>query len=162
MAPGSARSSQGGGGPRGGGGGPAPAACLLEVPRGREPAVEGVLGDRLQWVVVERFEHARAALGYLEREGAGSAPFLPLETLPAGEAPLDDSEEVRWATRLVGGPHPALLRYLLGRVGVVAHLDQAATLWRRNGVVAAYVTPAGGGLSPPGGGPRGRRRGGAG
>jgi chromosome segregation protein len=134
-------------------------ADLLEVPRGLETAVEGVLGDRLQWVVVERFEHARAALGYLEREGAGSATFLPLETLPAAEAPLDDSEEVRWATRLVGGPHPALLRYLLGRVGVVAHLDQAETLWRRNGVVATYVTPAGEVLSPTGRLTGGRRNG---
>ena len=58
-------------------------ADLLEVPSGLEAAVEGVLGERLQWVVVERFEHARAALGYLEREGAGPATFLPLETLPA-------------------------------------------------------------------------------
>jgi hypothetical protein len=58
-------------------------ADLLEVPNGLEAAVEAVLGDRLQWVVVERFEHARAALGYLEREGAGAATLLPLETLPA-------------------------------------------------------------------------------
>src|SRR6185295_9857968 len=57
-------------------------ADLLEVPSGLEAAVESVLGERLQWVVVERFEHARAALGFLEREGAGPATFLPLETLP--------------------------------------------------------------------------------
>ena len=45
--------------------------------------MEAVLGDRLQWMVVVRFEHARAALGYLERQGAGAATLLPLETLPA-------------------------------------------------------------------------------
>ncbi len=125
-------------------------ADLLEVPSGLETAVEGVLGERLQWIVVERFEHARAALGYLERGEAGSATFLPLETLPADGHGIEDSDEVRWAARLVGGPHPALLRYLLGRVGVVAHLDQAETLWRRNGVIATYVTPAGEVLSPAG------------
>ena len=43
--------------------------------------MEAVLGDRLQWVIVERFEHARAALTYLEREGAGAATLLALETL---------------------------------------------------------------------------------
>ena len=58
-------------------------ADLLEVPAGLEAAVESVLGDRLQWVVVERFTEARAAVAYLERERAGSATFLPLETLPA-------------------------------------------------------------------------------
>src|SRR5262245_17178402 len=125
-------------------------ADLLEVPNGLEEAVEAVLGDRLKWVVVERFEHARAALGYLEREGAGSATLLPLETLPSPATLPEDSGEVSWAARLVGGPRPALLHYLLGRVGVVAHLDQAETLWRRNGVVATYVTRSGEVLSPTG------------
>ncbi len=125
-------------------------ADLLEVPNGLEAAVEAVLGDRLQWVVVERFEHARAALGYLEREGAGAATLLPLETLPPAAALPEDSGEVTWAARLVGGPRPALLHYLLGRVGVVSHLDQAETLWRRNGVVATYVTRSGEVLSPSG------------
>jgi len=125
-------------------------ADLLEVPNGLEAAVEAVLGDRLQWVVVERFEHARAALGYLEREGAGAATLLPLETLPPATALPEDSGEVSWAARLVGGPRPALLHYLLGRVGIVSHLDQAETLWRRNGVVATYVTRSGEVLSPSG------------
>jgi chromosome segregation protein len=136
-------------------------ADLLEVPNGLEAAVEAVLGDRLQWVVVERFEHARAALGYLEREGAGAATLLPLETLPAPATLPEDSGEVSWAARLVGGPWPALLHHLLGRVGVVAHLDQAETLWRRNGVIATYVTRSGEVLSPSGrltGGHRGSER----
>ena len=136
-------------------------ADLLEVPNGLEAAVEAVLGDRLQWVVVERFEHARAALGYLEREGAGAATLLPLETLPVPGTLPDDSGEVSWAARLVGGPRPALLHYLLGRVGIVSHLDQAETLWRRNGVVATYVTRSGEVLSPSGrltGGHRGSER----
>jgi len=38
---------------------------------GLEAAVEAVLGDRLQWVVVERFEHARAAV--IEAEAAEEA-----------------------------------------------------------------------------------------
>jgi chromosome segregation protein len=134
-------------------------ADLLEVPPGLEAAVEGVLGERLQWVVVERFEHARAALGHLEREGAGPATFLPLETLPANGSTPEDSRDVRWASRLIGGPQPGLLRYLLGRVGVVDHLDQAERLWRRNGVVATYVTPAGEVLYPTGRLTGGRRDG---
>ncbi len=81
-------------------------ADLLEVPSGLEAAVEGVLGERLQWVVVERFEHARAALGYLEREGAGPATFLPLETLPGNGTPPDDSADVRWASLSSAAPSP--------------------------------------------------------
>jgi chromosome segregation protein len=123
---------------------------LLEVPTGLEKAVEAVLADRLQWVVVERFEHARAALGFLGREGAGAATLLPLETLPAPEAVPEDSSEIRWAERLVGGSRRELLHYLLGGVAIVGHLDQAESLWRRNGVVATYVTPSGEVLSPTG------------
>ena len=125
-------------------------ADLLEVPPGLEVAVEAVLGDRLQWIVVERFEHARAALGYLGSEDAGAATLLPLETLPSPAALPDDSSELHWAARLVSGPRPELLSYLLGRVGLVPHLDFAEMLWRRNGVVATYVTPSGEVLSPTG------------
>jgi chromosome segregation protein len=125
-------------------------ADLLEVPTGLERAVEAVLGDRLQWVVVERFEHARAALSFLGREGAGAATLLPLETLPAPEAVPEDSSEIRWAARQVGAARRELLHYLLGGVGIVGHLDQAESLWRRNGVVATYVTPSGEVLSPTG------------
>jgi chromosome segregation protein len=125
-------------------------ADLLDVPSGLETAVEAVLGDRLQWVVVERFEQARAALGYLGREGAGAATLLSLETLPAPPAVPDDSPDLSWAARRIGGARPELVGYLLGRVGMVAHLDQAEALWRRNGVVATYVTPSGEVLAPVG------------
>jgi chromosome segregation protein len=125
-------------------------ADLLEVPSGLETAVEAVLGDRLQWVVVERFEHARAALGYLDREGAGAATLLPLETLPPAAIVPEDSSDVSWAARLVSGTRRELVSHLLGRVGVVSHLDQAESLWRRNGVVATYVTRSGEVLSPTG------------
>jgi chromosome segregation protein len=125
-------------------------ADLLEVPAGLEAAMEAVLGDRLQWVVVERFEQARAALGYLAREGAGAATLLPLETLPPPAELPEDGDGIRWAARLVSASRPALLAHLLGRVGVVSHLDDAEALWRRNGIVATYVTRAGEVLSPTG------------
>src|SRR5205807_1357854 len=59
--------------------------------------------------------------------------------------------------RAIGGPAPSLVHHLLGQVAVVDHLDAAEALWRRNGVVATYVTPAGEVLSPAG-----RLRGGSG
>src|SRR5213594_350333 len=125
-------------------------ADLLEVPLELETAVEAVLGDRLQWVVVERFEQARAALSYLGREGAGAATLLPLETLPPPPDLPEDSPDISWAARLVGGSRAELVSYLLGRVGMVSHLDQAESLWRRNGLSATYVTRSGEVLAPTG------------
>jgi len=125
-------------------------ADLLDVPSGLERAVAAVLGDRLQWVVVDRFEHARAAVEYLQTTHAGPATFLPLEHLPTRGGPPADDNGVRWAARSVSASSPDLIHYLLGQVGVVDHLDHAESLWRRNGVVATYVTPAGEVLSPAG------------
>src|SRR5439155_1329742 len=125
-------------------------ADLLEVPPGMERAVEAVLGERLQWVVVERFEHARAAVAYLREHALGSATFLPLEYLPATFAPVPDDNGARWVTRSVTAPAAGLVHHLLAQVAVVAHLDEAEALWRRNGVVATYVTPEGEVLGPTG------------
>ena len=132
-------------------------ADLLDVPAGLERAIEAVLGERLQWVVVERFEDARAAVAYLRAHDAGTATFLPLEHLPRTFEPIPDDNGVHWAARAVTAAREGLAPYLLGRVAIVEHLDRAEALWRRNGVVATYVTPIGEVL-----GPTGRLRGGAG
>jgi chromosome segregation protein len=125
-------------------------ADLLEVPSGMERAIEAVLGERLQWVVVERFEHARTAVAYLRDHGLGAATFLPLEHLPATSAPGPDANGARWVSRSVGATAPRLVQHLLGQVAIVDHLDEAEALWRRNGVVATYVTPGGEVLGPTG------------
>ncbi|MBI4561289.1 MAG: chromosome segregation protein SMC, partial [Candidatus Rokubacteria bacterium] len=131
-------------------------ADLLEVPAWLELAVEAVLGERLTWVVMERFEDAKAALAFLGEREAGPATFLPLETLPAGNGLPDDQDNLRWAAPLVGSPHANLLHYLLGRVVVVSHLAEAEALWRRNGSPATYVTLSGEVLSATGRLSRGR------
>ena len=113
-------------------------ADLLDVPPGLERAIEAVLGERLQWVIVERFDDARAAVSYLREHGAAAATFLPLEHVPpVGHVPPDNG--LRWAARAV-----------TGGAALVDHFDQAEALWRRNGVVATYVTPAGDVLAPTG------------
>ncbi len=153
-------------------------ADLLDVPPDLERAVEAVLGERLEWIVVERFEQARAAVAYLEHHRAGAATFLPLETMNHGQrrgappmplpeaqhtfpGPSEDGAEPshapHWVAQRVSARAPRLLEYLLGNVAIVEHLDQAEALWRRNGVVATYVTPHGEVLTPTG-----RLRGGTG
>jgi chromosome segregation protein len=124
-------------------------ADLLEVPGELERAVEAVLGERLQWIVVERFEHARSAVAYLRSINAGAATFIPLEHLPAGP-PTPSDNGVRWIAGRVGARWGGLVPYLLDHVALVGHLDEAEDLWRRNGVVATYVTPAGEVLAPSG------------
>jgi chromosome segregation protein len=132
-------------------------ADLLEVPPQLERAVEAVLGERLEWVVVESFAQAREAVAYLKSGNAGEATFLPLEHLPGPNGLQPEDNGIRWVERQVSGFAPNLLHYLLRRVALVEHLEQAEALWRRNGVVATYVTPDGEVLTPTG-----RLRGGSG
>ncbi len=124
-------------------------ADLLDVPPELERAVEAVLGERLEWVVVERYEHARAAVAYLQEQGAGAATFLPLEHLPPAEA-MPDEDGARCLARHVTACNDSLVHFLLGQVAVVDHLDQAERLWRENPVMATYVTPHGEVLAPTG------------
>jgi chromosome segregation protein len=133
-------------------------ADLIEVPPDLERAVEAALGERLEWVVVERFDQAREAVAYLKSQGAGAATFLPLENLAAGQHNGNgNGDGLRWMAEHVATAEPSLLQYLLGHVAIVEHLDEAEALWRRNGRVAIYVTPHGEVL-----GPTGRLRGGTG
>src|SRR5438552_1951828 len=108
----------------------------------------------------------RATVEYLATRRAGAATFVPLEHLQNGGSrgapPISPHGEaanpaLAWVARAIGGPAPSLVHHLLGQVAVVDHLDAAEALWRRNGVVATYVTPAGEVLSPAG-----RLRGGSG
>ena len=62
-------------------------ADLLEVPAGLERAVEAVLGERLQWVVVERFEDARAAVTSCARSTRGRPRSFPSITCLGLRAP---------------------------------------------------------------------------
>src|SRR5262245_59339936 len=127
-------------------------ADLLDVPRELERAVEAALGERLQWVVMETFEAAKAALGYLGRSGGGQATFLPLDWLNGSpEAHVGtDPGVVGLAEALVASGHPRLVANLLGTVVVVRDLGAAERLYAQNGNGTSFVTVGGEVLSPPG------------
>ena len=127
-------------------------ADLLDVPRELERAVEAALGEKLQWVVMETFETAKAALGYLGRNGGGQATFLPLDWLngtPEAHVGTDPGV-VGLAEALVASGHPRLVANLLGSVVVVRDLGSAERLYSQNGHDTSFVTVGGEVLSPPG------------
>ena len=127
-------------------------ADLLDVPRDLEHAVEAALGERLQWVVMETFEAAKTALGYLGRSGGGQATFLPLDWLNGNPTVHvgTDPGVVGLAEALVASGHPRLVANLLGSVVVVRDLGAAERLYAQNGHGASFVTVEGELLGPPG------------
>jgi len=126
-------------------------ADLLDVPPDLERAVEAVLAERLAWVVVERFDQARAAVTFLQERGAGAATFLPLECLSSASDPFPEDDGVRWIGHRVTAPRESLVHFLLGQsiiwirrrpsgggtVSARRTSRRTARCWRRRGDYAA-------------------------
>ena len=109
-------------------------ADLLQVPAGLELAIEVAMGGRMQWVLTEHEQAARAAVQHLKQHG-GRATFLPRTLLRTfRERERDWNKEpgvVGVARRLVQLPAcPEALPTLLGETLVMENLEAALALAR--------------------------------
>lgn len=130
-------------------------ADFIEAPRDLEKALTAVLGERLQYVVVQGHEEGVEAVEYLKRESAGRGGFIPRRferrngaapVMPSGPdviAPLLGLVEVKEGYRDVA-------EYLLGDVAVVRDLESGLGLWRSNGSGHSLVTLDGEVIEPMG------------
>jgi chromosome segregation protein len=131
-------------------------ADILQSPPRYETAVQAVLGDRLQSVVVRSQDAGLAAVDYLKTEAEGRSSFIPL-SLRGDPHPSDTSKVLGPG---VIGPMRSLLdfkqeyesvvKYLLGDVIVVEDLSTAMNVWTANGNKATLVTLEGDVLEPEG------------
>jgi len=118
----------------------------LDVDRAYEQAVEGALGDLLEYIVVPTHADAARALAQVRARGAGRCGFVVLESPSPSTAhatPAAPPDGVRLLTDLirVGGAHGEPIRRALGHVWLADSFVAAAALARSTG--ATVVTPAG-------------------
>ena len=129
-------------------------ADYLDVPREYETAVEAVLGEKLQYVLVHSQQDGVEAIDYLHQHSLGRGSFIPLEVRNCAEKipPLDHLREaVRLIERVgVRENYRAVAEYLLGDVLLIPDLKNGVDLWRRNGFRGTFVTAAGDIISPQG------------
>ncbi len=125
----------------------------IEVPREFEVAVEAVLGEKLQYVVVRSQEDGIQAIDYLKTHSTGRGSFIPLEV----RSPLSvqSPEYLAGAVRLIDqvtikDDFRNIAAYLLGDVLLIPNLESGISLWRRNGFRGTFVTPDGDIISPHG------------
>jgi chromosome segregation protein len=120
-------------------------ADYLDVEPAYERAVEASLGDLLQYVVVERHEHASEGLSLVRGADAGRCGFVVLD--PDGETAAEPaalradgvvpvSDVVR-----VSGPHGDTVRRVLSGAYVADSFDRAVAFARQHDVPVA--TPDG-------------------
>lgn len=117
---------------------------LIETDAVYERAVEAVLGERIQSIVVRDHSEGLSALQYLKESREGRGVFVPV-TLRSREesvAYVGEDGVVAPLTDVVRVPAECgeLVQGLLGGVLLVRDLGCALRLWNRNGVWNSYVT----------------------
>lgn len=115
----------------------------LDVGESLERAVAAVLGERLQYLIVEDHTEALHFLRQVQSEPGGRAAFIPrrprlkeVAEAPSGAQRLSDLVAAR------AGVQP-VVEYLLGGVLLVSDVETALAMWRQNGGAWTFVTPAG-------------------
>jgi chromosome segregation protein len=106
-------------------------ADILEPEPQYEVSLEAVLGQRLQYLIVEAEEAAMEAIAFLKRESLGRGSFVPMSvggsgihnrpSPPRGEG--SPSPLLRFVNVKEG--FASIAEFLIGDVGVVDHLEEA-------------------------------------
>ena len=126
----------------------------IQVPREYESAVEAVLGDKLQYVVVKNQEDGLRAIDYLKSYRLGRGSFVPVE--PRGHHGATYSgEHLQEAEPLlrkvsVQDEFKQIADCLLGDVLLTPTIQTGIHLWKQNGFCGTFVTPDGDTISPHG------------
>ncbi|MEZ4291680.1 MAG: hypothetical protein R3E53_14540 [Myxococcota bacterium] len=123
---------------------------LIEADPEVERAVEAVLADRAEAIVIEDARGALSALEALRTDGAGRGVFVvqgALPEMPSGIVPLGDPLIKRVRPR---AGSEGVARRLLGDVYLVDSLEQAFGHFGTGRLPATFVTPKGDLATPDG------------
>ncbi|MGD8961698.1 MAG: chromosome segregation protein SMC [Desulfobacterales bacterium] len=128
-------------------------ADIIEAKPTFEAAVEAVLGDALQYIIVQDQDAGLEAINYLQTRQAGRSGFIPLSAMkPAAnlqtDAPVSGSLLLDQITVKPG--YEAIVRTLLGHVVFTDNMNEAIQLYNRNGTFKTIVTKNGDVISPQG------------
>ncbi|NLN38379.1 MAG: chromosome segregation protein SMC [Smithella sp.] len=126
----------------------------ISVPREYESAVEAVLGEKLQYVVVKNQEEGVRAIDYLKNYQLGRGSFVPVE-LRGHYAETYSAEHLLEAEPLlrkvaVKEEFKHIADCLLGDVLLTPTIEAGINLWKKNGFRGTFVTPEGDTISPHG------------
>lgn len=131
-------------------------ADIIKVEKEYETAVETALGGNIQNIVTEDEGTAKALIEYLKKNRFGRATFLPLtsikgSTLNNKEA-LKENGAIGIASDLIAvdDKFKSLIQFLLGRILVVDHIDNALAIAKKYNYSLRIVTLEGDQLNPGG------------
>ena len=120
-------------------------ADVITPEPGYETAIEAVLGDGLQYVLVKDQHTGESFINYLADQNMGRSGFIPLSDLR--KTGIDDPEPNRSRMLLshirVKEGFEEAMEALLGNVVVLSDLKEALRVWSQKGKVRLIVTTDG-------------------
>ena len=131
-------------------------ADCISVSKEYEAAVEAVLAEKLQYVIVSDHRDCRRAIDYLKTSGSGRATLMPLNAKAQqsqGEPITADDGSPRRLADIVTVTRPETensVAALLSDAYLVPDMEKGLTLWRKNGFRGILVTPDGDIIHPHG------------
>jgi chromosome segregation protein len=119
-------------------------ADIIDVQPQHEQAVEAVLADKLQYIIVESQRDGKEAIDYLKIRAKGRSSFVPLADLTQGKSHGNGNGLPLLRDLVsVADSYKPLVEILLGDAALVKDLDEAISSWRNNGKDLCLVTPEG-------------------
>jgi len=122
-------------------------ADVVAAPAEYENAVEAVLGERLQYVIVESHSQGVEAIDWLKSAAEGRASLIPLlrlrpQEVGAGEPDRSHPGFVASCLEVVrvDPAYERLARFLLGDAVIVRDLRSALEMWQSGGTRQTLVT----------------------
>ncbi len=120
-------------------------ADVIETNPGYEKAVEAVLGERLQYVLVESLKEGMEAIEFLKANSAGRGSFVPVKDARQALSPVPASGQATGAIELASelktkDGYGTIVANLLGDTLVATTLTEAIELWREAGLYKTIVT----------------------
>jgi chromosome segregation protein len=117
-------------------------ADVIQVNPAYEQALESVLADKLQYVIVESQDDGKEAVHYLKERAKGRSSFVPVRELNGVRKDSGEGDGIQFLKDLVSAPevYRRLIDSLLGETILVDSLDSAISSWRNNGRGHSFVT----------------------
>ncbi len=128
-------------------------ADIIEVKPTFETAVEAVLGDALQYIIVKDQDAGLKAIDYLQSSSAGRSGFIPVSAVKRVDKDQADravSGQLLLNQITVKSGYEPIVEALLGHVVFTEDMAEAIEMYNRNGESKTIVTKNGDVVSPQG------------
>jgi chromosome segregation protein len=120
-------------------------ADIIEADPAYETAIEAVLGESLQYIIVKDQEAGLQAIDYLQKHDAGRSGFVPLSSVKPvsteGTHPPPEALLLNHITVKAG--FEKIAQAILGDVVLTQTIDEALELFNKNGTFQRIVTKNG-------------------